>query len=217
MRSFLELVEQVLYTFHSSNIMQPFRDLLKPGNVERGRVKWDSLLDTDFVRAKQAMIEAMQEGVKIFDPNKPTAVSTDWSKGGIGQMLSQKHCDCTAADPGCCALGWKVVGFANRFCHPAESNYSPVEGEALSAVVGLQKFKHFVLGCKDLVLVIYHKPLVKLLGDKSMEDIPNMRLLRLKEKTLQFTFRVVHRPGRTHKGPDFGSRYPVNDAVIFGR
>ena len=150
------------------------------------------------------MMEAMQEGVEIFDPSKLTAVSTDWIKGGIGQMLSQKHCNCTTADPGCCALGWKVVGFASRFCHPVESNYSPVEGEALLAAVGPQTFKHFVLGCKDLVLVIDHKPLVKLLVDKNMEDIPNMRLLRLKEKTLQFKFRVVHRLGITRKGPDFG-------------
>ena len=97
---------------------------------------------------------------------------------------------------------------ASRFCHPAEMNYSPVEGEALSLAVGLHKFKHFVMGCKLLFLVVDHKPLVKLLGDKCLDDIPNTRLLKLKEKTLQFQFQVVHRPGLMHKAPDFVSRYP---------
>ena len=97
---------------------------------------------------------------------------------------------------------------ASRFCNPAEANYSPVEGEALSAAAGLHKFKHFVLGCPDLTLVVDHKPLVKLLGDKKMDEITNMRLLRLKEKTLLFNFGVMHKAGLEHKGPDFTSKYP---------
>ena len=64
-------------------------------------------------------------------------------------------------------------------------------------------------------MVVDHKPLVKLFGDKRMDDIQNMRLLRLKEKTLQFTFKVIYRPGLTHKGPDFGSRYPQGDPDHF--
>ena len=108
-----------------------------------------------------------------------------------------------------------MVAFASRFCHTAEANYSPVEGEALSASAALKKFKHFILGCKDLVLVVDHKPLVKLLGDKRMEDIPNMRLLRLKEKTLPYQFRVVHRPGKNHVVPDYGSRNPCGAAKLF--
>ena len=82
------------------------------------------------------------------------------------------------------------MAVASRFCHPAEQNYSPVEGEALSASAGLHKFRHFVMGCKDLYLVVDHKPLVKLLGDRNFEDIPYTRLLRLKEKTLSFRFTV---------------------------
>ena len=133
---------------------------------------------------------------------------------GIGHLLSQKHCDCKEVIPGCCKSGWKV---ASRFCHPAEQNYSPVEGEALSAAAGLHKFKYFIMGCDKLYLVVDHKPLVKLLGDRNLEDIPNGRLLRLKEKTLQFKFKVVHRPGLLHKGPDFASRYPQGAPELFLR
>ena len=145
------------------------------------------------------MMKAMEEGVKIFDPKLPTSIGSDWSKEGIGQVLSQKHCDCPRVIPRCCKSGWKVVAYASRFCHPAESNYAPIEGEALSAAVGLHKFRHFVLGCKELILIVDHKPLVKILGDRNMEDIHNTRLLRLKEKTLPYRFTVLHRPGAIHK------------------
>ena len=73
------------------------------------------------------------------------------------------------------------------------------------------------MGCDKLYLVVDHKPLVKLLGDRNLEDIPNGRLLRLKKKTLQFKFKVIHRPGLLHKGPDFASRYPQGAPELFLR
>ena len=152
--------------------MSPFRDLLKPKNSDKRAIVWTSELDNAFNEAKRAMIAAMEEGVKIYDPKKPTAVSTDWSKRGIGQILSQKQCSCDSDQPGCCPGGWATIAFASRFCHPAEENYSPVEGEALSAAVGLHK-------------------------------------------TLPFKFKVIHRPGLLHKGPDFASRYPQNEPDHF--
>ena len=128
--------------------MAPFRELLKPNNAVNGKVYWDDELDESFNSAKVAMIEAMEEGVKIFDKERPTSVDCDWSKAGIGHTLSQKHCSCQEINPDCCPTGWRVCAFASRFCHPAEANYSPVEGEALSGTSGLHKFRRFVLGCK---------------------------------------------------------------------
>ena len=71
--------------------MSPFRDLLKPSNSDKGVIVWTSELDSAFNEAKRAMIAAMEEGVRIYDPKKPTAVSTDWSKMGIGQILRVKN------------------------------------------------------------------------------------------------------------------------------
>ena len=48
-----------------------------------------------------------------------------------------------------------------------------------------------------------------------MEDIHNMRLLRLKEKTLPFKFTVVHRPGKSNHAPDYASRYPHDKPKLF--
>ena len=82
--------------------MAPFRALLKPGNSDKGSIEWNAELDDAFHRAKREMIKAMEEGVRIFDASLPTAVSTDWSKTGIGHILSQKHCKCKTEEPGCC-------------------------------------------------------------------------------------------------------------------
>ena len=105
-------------------------------------------------------------------------------------------------------MRWKIVAFASRFSHPAESNYYQVEGEALSAASGLHKFRHFIPGCKKLILVVDHKPLVKLPGDRKMDEIINSRLLKLKKKALLFRFKVIHRPGKQHVAPDYASKYP---------
>jgi hypothetical protein len=49
------------------------------------------------------------------------------------------------------------------------------------------------------------------LGDRHLEDIPNPRLLNLKEKTLRFKFSLVHVPGSKNKSPDAASRYPTGE------
>ena len=47
----------------------------------------------------------------------------------------------------------------SRFTHPKESRYAPIEGEALAVADALDKARHFVLGCNNLVIAVDHKPL----------------------------------------------------------
>ena len=58
-----------------------------------------------------------------------------------------------------------------------------------------------------------HKPLLGVLNDRSMESIDNPRLVRLKEKTLGWRFKIIHIPGKKLCGPDALSRAvaPVQD------
>ena len=46
----------------------------------------------------------------------------------------------------------------------------------LGVVEGLNKAKHFVLGCEKLIVAVVHKPLLGLLNDKSLADIDNPKL-----------------------------------------
>jgi len=44
----------------------------------------------------------------------------------------------------------------------------------------LDQARHFILGCSDLVVAVNHKPLLKLFGNRCLEDIPNPCLRNLK-------------------------------------
>lgn len=204
-RSWLGLLNQVSYAFASADHMQPYRDLLKPGQP----FVWTDELDLLFRQSKHVIINQIKEGVEIFDKTRPTCLATDWSKEGMGYWLLQKHCQCAGTRPFCCHSGWRVVLVGSRFTHGAESRYAPIEGEALAVVDALHKTRHFTLGCSDLLVAVDHRPLLKVLGDRSLEDIPNPRLRNLKEKSLRFRFRVVHVSGIRNTAADAISRHPV--------
>ena len=204
-RSWFGLINQVAYAFSVADKMHPFRQLLRPGTPFR----WDSQLDQLFEDSKVVITREIENGVRIFDPSKSTCLATDWSKTGIGFWLFQKHCRCPRIAPFCCRSGWKPTLVGSRFTHAAESRYAPVEGEALAVADALDKTRYFVLGCRDLLVAVDHKPLLKLFGDRSLENIPNARLRNLKEKTLRYRFRMVHVPGVRHRAADGLSRHPT--------
>ena len=77
-----------------------------------------------------------------------------------------------------------------------------VEGEALAVAWGLEQTKYFTQGCNNLVVVTNHKPLVKLLGDRTLDEISNTRLFRLKQKMLLRWF--------TNCAADATSRHPCS-------
>ena len=208
-RSWYGLVNQVAYAFASAQHMLPFRSLLKPNTT----FKWTPELDALFKQSKTVIINEIHKGVEIFDKSLPTCLATDWSKEGIGFWLLQKHCDCAPTKPFCCKTGWKIVLVGSRFTSGAESRYAPIEGEALAVVDALDKARHFTLGCKDLIIAVDHRPLLKIFGDRSLENIPNPRLCNIKEKSLRYNFRVIHVPGIRNAAADAISRHPVGDPV----
>ena len=103
----------------------------------------------------------------------------------MGFMLVQKNCMCEMMTPVCCPEGWTLVYAGSRFTSSAESRYSPLEGECLAAAWALEKTKYFTLRAPALYLAVDHKPLLKILGNKGLQDIENPRLQSLKEKNPQ--------------------------------
>ena len=207
-RSLFGLINQVSYAFAAAERMQPFRDFLKP-NVQ---FTWTDEMQSIFEEAKALIINEVKHGVEIFDKFKPTCLATDWSKDGIGFWLLQKHCHCPDDKPFCCKEGWKIVLVGSRFTSSAESRYAPIEGEALAVVDALEKAKHFVIGCPNLIVAVDHKPLLKVFGDRHLDNIPNPRLRNLKEKTMRYRFTITHIPGTRHRASDALSRHPVSSA-----
>ena len=97
-RAWFGLVNQVSYSFTMTEAMLPFRDLLKPSTP----FQWTDTLSASLEASKEHICQAINKGVQIFDKGRPTCLSTDWSKDGIGYLLTQKHCGCQSSDPFCC-------------------------------------------------------------------------------------------------------------------
>ena len=162
--------------------MAPFRALLKPSTP----FYWDDALQKLFNNAKTEIVEQIQNGVRMFEKSRVTCLATDWSKTGIGYFLSQKHCQCSDITPTCCPDGWKLILAGSRFTKPEESRYHPVEGEALAVAYALHKTRYYIQGCKKLIIATDHRPLLKIFGDRHLEDISNPRLLNFKPSHTDF-------------------------------
>ena len=204
-RSWFGLINQISYTFSKTDMMQPFHDLLKPKTM----FHWDDRLQALFEESKLTIVNEIRNGIQIFDKSKATCLAADWSKNGLGFWLFQKHCQCQNTKPFCCKTGWKVVLVGSRFTHAAESRYAPIEGEALTVAYALDKARHFVLGCENLIVAVDHKPLLGLFGNRSLKNIPNNRLRNIKEKTLRYRFTMRHIPGGKNLASDSISRHPT--------
>ena len=70
-----------------------------------------------------------------------------------------------------------------------------MEGDTLSIAWALGKCRYFILGCPNLVVATDHLLLLKILGDKCLNDIENSRVQKLKEKTLRYKYKIIHMTG----------------------
>ena len=52
------------------------------------------------------------------------------------------------------------------------------------------------------------KPLVKILGDRTLDEISKTRIFRLNQSTPPWSFDIAHLPGKTNSAADATSRHP---------
>ena len=86
-RSWFGLIEQVAWSYSIGDTMANFRDLTKPTNKTW---EWTPTLREEFKLAKEEIIRRVQNGMKFYDVKKLTCVSTDWSKLGIGMLVTSE-------------------------------------------------------------------------------------------------------------------------------
>ena len=96
-RAWFGLVHQVSHYNKLTEMMKPFKPFLSP----KVKFQWNDELNDIFESSKIEIVKAIKNGVEIFDPSRLTCLRPDWSKTGIGYFLSQKHCQCESALPGC--------------------------------------------------------------------------------------------------------------------
>ena len=203
-RSWFGLVNQVSHYAQLTEFMAPFKPLLSP----KTRFKWDDELEEAFQRSKLEIVKAIEEGVRIFDPYRVTSLSPDWSETGIGYFLYQKHCECPSDITTCCQYGWRITLAGSRFLNKAEQNYWPVEGEALTVAWALEDTRYFTMGCRNLHIQTDHRPLVKLFGDRTLDEVSNKRLINFLQKSMAWQFQIHYVPGSSIPAPDATSRSP---------
>jgi len=203
-RSWFGLVNQVANYGQLRDTMTPFRPFLSP----RCPFQWTPELEIAFQTSKDTIVESIRHGVEIFDIKKRTCLRPDWSCRGIGYFLLQQHCQCKSGFPNCCENGWHVTLAGSRFLSAAEERYAAIEGEALAVAWGLEQTRYFTQGCDDLLVITDHKPLVKIFGDRTLDEISNSRLFRLKQRTLMWRFTIAHLPGQCNQAADATSRHP---------
>ena len=137
--------------------------------------------------------------MKPYDPELPTELLTDASRNyGIGYAIIQRETD---GSP-------RLVDCHSRSLTPTESRYATIELELLAIVWAAKKLEFFLRGAPRFKVITDHRPLVGLF-QKELFQIPNPRLLRLREKLAGLVFEVEWRPGKEHRIADALSRAPV--------
>ena len=211
-RAWFGLVNQIAPFLASSALMNPFRELLKPTRAIGKQVFWDKDLQIIFSETQAKLCELVSKGLTYYDVHRKTIVITDWSQAGIGFVMMQKHCKCK--DNGesslCCEKGWNPVLCHSRHLAEKEMRFRPIEGEALAVDWALKKGRLFLQGNDNFDIVVDHKPLVKIFGDKPLHEIENPLLQTFKERSLAFTFKMRYIKGIKNHANTL-SRYPVNE------
>ena len=159
-------------------ISKPLRELLS----SKTSWTWSATQDEAFTKLKREI--SSPRVLALYDVEAKTKVSADASAYGIGAVLMQQQ-----------QGAWRPVAFASRALNEAETRYAQIEKEALALTWALEKFSEYVLG-KCVILETDHKPLVPILGRKSLDMLPP-RVLRFRLRLMRFQYSIQHVPGKT--------------------
>lgn len=169
-----------------SLIAAPLHNLTK-GN-KKTKFVWSKTAEDAFLNLKTLLTSAPV--VSCPDYNKPFIIQCDASNEGIGAVLVQKTEDTD-----------QPVAYLSRKLNDCEKRYSASEKELLSVVYAVEKFRPYVDGV-HFTVITDHKALLWL---HKMKD-PHGRLARWAMKLQQFSFDIIHRPGKLNVVPDALSR-----------
>ena len=192
LRRFMGMINQLnKFSPNIAHLSQPLRELLKATSSWM----WTQHHDEAFCKLKEEI--SSPRVLTHYDVNAPTKISADASAYGVGAVLLQ--CQDNS--------NWKPVAFASRSLNPTEIRYAQIEKEALSLVWSCEKFSDYILG-KSIFLETDHKPLVPLLGSKSLDSLPP-RVLRFCLQLMKFQYSISQVPGKMLYMADTLSRAPL--------
>ena len=130
LRSFMGSIHHLIKLIPNlSELTAPLRPLLSTKNCIKGsKLKWSSEHDVAFNQNKKTITQIIEN--KHFDTTKPTRVTCDASKSGLGACPEQYL-----------ENYWYPIAYDSRFLNYNEQKYSTNELELLAVVWSLENFK----------------------------------------------------------------------------
>uniref|UniRef100_A0A1A8CXN4 Gypsy retrotransposon integrase-like protein 1 n=1 Tax=Nothobranchius kadleci TaxID=1051664 RepID=A0A1A8CXN4_NOTKA len=191
-RSFLGMVNQLgKFIPGLAEKDKPLRDLLSKKN----QWVWSCAQQKAFNQLKGDLTSTPI--LALYDPNKELKLSADASSYGLGAVLFQQEGE-----------QWRPVAYASRSLTETEQRYAQVEKEALGLTWGCERFKDFLIG-RHFSLETDHKPLVSLLGQQALTELPP-RIQRFRLRLMRYSYTISHIPGKEILTADALSRAPVD-------
>ena len=135
-----------------------------------------------------------------FDPKAKTYLVTDASHlHGLGFLLMQSSEGPTKPD--------RIIQCGSRVLTLCESNYATIELEMLAVQWGMEKCQFYLKGMENFTVATDHHPLIGIFR-KSISDLTNPRLARMRERMMEFSFEITWLEGKKNIIADVFSRNP---------
>ncbi|XP_054279150.1 uncharacterized protein LOC128997535 [Macrosteles quadrilineatus] len=173
-----------------SEILEPITSLLKTKND----FFWGPTQEKAFVTVKQIL--SSEPCLTVYDPEKPSILSCDASKKGLGAVLLQVEGE-----------NKKPVAYISRTLMPVEENYSNIEREALACTWASDRLKCFLMG-KMYTIESDHKPLVSIFKRQNLDEL-SPRLQRFRMRMMRYDYRMTWTPRKDLAIADLLSRCPI--------
>lgn len=169
-----------------ATIAAPLHNLTKGKKIKK--FVWNDEADKAFVTLKTLLTSTPV--ISCPDFNIPFIIQCDASNKGIGAVLCQKIDNIE-----------RPIAYLSRKLNDREQSYSTSERELLSIVHAVEKFRPYIDGA-HFTVITDHSALKMLHKTKD----PHGRLARWAMKLQQFSFDIIHRPGKCNVVPDALSR-----------
>ena len=193
-RSFLGLVNQYArFSCRLAEVSKPIRELLQKDIVWT----WGKAQDDAFQGIKELFKEPPV--LAAYNSHRETIISTDASNHGLGATLSQVQDDGSR----------RLVAAASRSLSETEQRYAAIEKEALGVCWAMEKFSHYILGMKSVVIETDHKPLISLFGNRFLDKLPP-RIQSFKLRLQRFQYTIQHISGVRNSSADALSRFSIS-------
>lgn len=179
-----------------STIAHPLNQLLRKNK----KFEWNQPAIDSFEKLKSSLIS---KPILVYpDFNKQFICTTDSSSVALGCVLTQLD-ENNEEHP---------IGYASRTLNDAERNYSTFDREFLALLWGIEFFRPFLFGRRFLCFTDC-AALVSVLASRLDSGSP--RIIRWRQRLLQYDFKICYKKGKSNLVADGLSRIQISPEKVF--